>query len=306
MSQQITEAYVQQFNTNVYMLAQQRGSRLRGAVRNETQKGKSQFFDRVGVVTASKRTSRHASTPQVDTPHSRRRVTLVDYEHADLIDKQDEIRILIDPTSAYSEAFMYAFGRAMDDEIIEAAFGTAYSGEDGSTTVSHPDGKKYAANDGTNFTNMNVKALRAVKRILDAAEVDPSIPRYIAYGATQMEALLGQTEVTSSDFNTIKALVQGEINSYMGFKFIHSERLDTTTVTASASTGAVGSGVSTTGRSCIAWAQDGLLFSVGEDYMSRVDERSDKGYARQVYSRMSVGATRMEEAKVIEIVCKES
>jgi hypothetical protein len=223
-----------------------------------------------------------------------------------LIDKQDEIRILIDPTSAYTEAFMYAFGRAMDDEIIEAAFGTAYAGEDGSTTVAHPDNKKYAANDGTNFTNLNVKTLRAAKRLLDAAEVDPSIPRFIAHSASQMESLLGQTEVTSTDFNTVKALVQGEVDTFLGFKFIQSERLDTTTVTATAATGVVGAGVSTSGRSVIAWAMDGLLFSAGEEYMSRVDERADKGYAKQVYSRMSVGATRMEEAKVLELICRES
>ena len=66
-----------------------------------------------------KRTTRHGDTPQIDT-HSRRRVSLVDYEYADLIDNQDKIRTLIDPTSSYALAAAYALGRAQDDEIIAA------------------------------------------------------------------------------------------------------------------------------------------------------------------------------------------
>ena len=46
---------------------------------------------------------------------------MVDYEYADLIDNQDKIRTLIDPTSSYALAAAYAIGRAMDDEIISAA-----------------------------------------------------------------------------------------------------------------------------------------------------------------------------------------
>jgi len=69
------------------MLSQQKGSLLRSAVSVESITGKNAFFDSVGVATAVKRTSRHGDTPQIDTPHSRRRVSLVDYEYADLIDK---------------------------------------------------------------------------------------------------------------------------------------------------------------------------------------------------------------------------
>ena len=75
---------------------------------------KNAFFDQVGVATAVKRTTRHADTLQVDTPHSRRRVSLVDYEYADLIDNQDKVRTLIDPTSSYAIAAAYALGRAVD------------------------------------------------------------------------------------------------------------------------------------------------------------------------------------------------
>lgn len=305
MSQQIETARVQQFNANVVHLSQQKGSRLENAVRCETQKGKSQFFDRIGSVAAVERTGRHSSTPQIDTPHSRRMVTMKDYEWADLVDDQDKIRMLFDPTSEYAMAAAWAFGRSKDDVIIGKAFAAAAGGEDGSSSVTHPNSMKYAANDGTNFTALNVKTLRALRRILRKNEVDPSIPLYLACRSEDIEGLLAQTEVTSSDFNTVKALVQGEVKTFMGFKFIEINRLvATTSSTASPTTGAVGSGSSVSGKTaCIAWAQDGLLMSVGEDVTSKMSERADKGYAMQVYTRMSIGSTRMEEEKVVEVIC---
>jgi hypothetical protein len=80
MSVQITTAFVEQYRANVYHLSQQKGSRLRRAVRVETVNGKSAFFEQLGSVQARKRSSRHADTPRMDTPHARRRVTLDDYD----------------------------------------------------------------------------------------------------------------------------------------------------------------------------------------------------------------------------------
>jgi hypothetical protein len=213
-------------------------------------------------------------------------VSLVDYEFADLIDEQDKVRMLIDPTSAYAQAAAAAMGRSMDDVIIDAALGTAFTGETGSTSTTMLAGNQIA-NGGTDLT---VAKLRTAKKTLDLASVDPSIPRYIAVGPEQIDALLGDTNVTSSDFNTVKALVQGEINTFMGFEFIVTNRLSKASNI----------------RSCFAWAEDGLTLAIGKDVMARIDERSDKGYATQVYYCMSIGATRMEEEKVVQIDCDES
>lgn len=286
MSTQITTAFVQQYSANVQMLAQQMGSRLRDTVRIENVIGKNAFIDQVGLATAQLRSSRHADTPQMDTPHARRRLSLASYEYADLIDNQDKVRMLIDPTSSYAMAAAAAMGRAMDDEIIASALGTAFTGQTGSTSTALPAGQQIA-NGGADMT---LDKLREAKKKLDLADVDPSIPRYIAVGPDQIEALLGSTTVTSSDFNTVKALVQGEIDTFMGFRFIVSNRLS--------KTGNI--------RSCFAWAEDGLALAVGKDIMARIDERSDKGYATQVYYCMSIGATRMEEEKVVQIDCDEA
>lgn len=305
MSQQITEAFVQQYNANVMHLSQQKGSRLQDKVRRETQKGKSQFFDRIGSVAAVKRVGRHAQTPQFDTPHSRRMVVLEDYEWADLVDDQDKIRMLIDPTSEYAMAAAWAMGRAKDDVIIAQAIGTAYSGETGATAVVLPDSQKYAANNGSAFTNLNVSTLRAIRKMFMAAEVDVSAGLYLACSASQIAALLGQTEVTNADYNSVKALVQGEVDTFMGFKFVQLERLNSGSVTASATTGAVGTGTPTTGRFCFAWAKNGVLLSTGEEMVTKIDQRSDLGYATQVYARQSIGGTRLEEQQVVQIVCAE-
>ena len=284
MSSNITTAFVQQYSANVQMLSQQMGSLLRDKVRQESVVGKNAFFDQVGSVTAQLKTSRHSDTPQIDTPHSRRRVSLADYEYADLIDQQDKVRLLIDPTSSYAQAAAFAMGRAMDDVIIAAATGTAFTGETGATSES---AQTAIAAGGTGLT---IAKLRTAKQKFDLASVDPSIPRHIVVGPEQITNLLGTTEVTSSDFNTVKALANGEVNSFLGFNFTVSNRL----------------AKSGNDRTCIAFAQDGITLGIGKDVNARIDERADKSYATQVYYCMSIGATRMEQAKVLGIVCQEA
>tara|TARA_B100000035_G_scaffold251760_1_gene220935 strand:- start:8114 stop:8977 length:864 start_codon:yes stop_codon:yes gene_type:complete len=286
MSTQITTAFSQQFSSNVTLLSQQMGSILRAGVDEESVTGEKAFFDQVGAAAAVKRTSRHGDTPLVETPHSRRQVTLETYEWSDLIDDADKVRMLIDPTSTYARAAAAAIGRSIDDEIIAAATGTAKTGKSGGTSTTLPSGNQIAAGSA----DLTLAKLIQAKKILDNNSVDPSIPRHIAVGPDQIEALLNNTTVTSSDFNTVKALVQGEINSFMGFQFHVSTRL----------------AKSGNDRTCFAWAEDGIKLAVGKDVMSRIDERADKSYSTQVYYCATFGATRMEEDKVVSIVCDES
>jgi hypothetical protein len=290
MSNQITTAFVQQYSSNVQMLSQQMGSVLRGVVDVESVTGKSAFFDQVGKTTAVVRSSRHADTPQIDTPHSRRRVTLADYEWADLIDNADKVRLLIDPTSSYAKAAAAAMGRAMDDVIIAALGGTAYTGETGSTSVALPAAQKpYSSSQSDGLT---ITKLLEAKRLLDAADVDPSLQRYLVCGPKQIGDLLGTTQVTSSDFNTVKALAQGQVDSFLGFQFIVTNRLKL-------------DATNTDDRLAYAFTADAIKLAIGQDVLARIDERADKSYSTQVYYAMSIGASRMEEEKVVEIACDE-
>ena len=276
MSVQITTAFVEQYSANVMHLAQQQGSRIRSSVRVETVVGKNAFFEQIGATSARKRTSRHSDTPRMDTPHSRRRVSLIDYDWADLIDNEDKVRMLIDPTSPYALAAANAMGRAMDDEIINAADGTAFTGVAGGTS--------------TSYSGLNVGKLRRAKQLLDVSEVEDE-DRFCAINAKQLENLLAETEITSSDYNIVKALVHGEVNTFLGFDFLRTERLE---VDANAD------------DKVLYWQKKGLLLGVGQNPIARISERDDKNYAMQVFNSMAIGATRMEEVRVGYIECHPS
>lgn len=287
MSFQVNTAFVQQYTTNVALLLQQRGSKLRDAVTVGSYSGKAaKAVEQIGSVTAQARTSRHSDTPLISTPHDARWVFPTDYEWADMIDDQDKLRMLIDPTSPYAVNGAYALGRAMDDLIITAALGTAMTGENGSTSTAFATATQQIA---VGAAGLTVAKLRQARRILMANEVDVAMdPLYIAVTAQQMDNLLGTTEVTSSDYNTVKTLVSGDVDTFLGFKFIQVERL-----------GLDGSG----DRRCIAWAKSGLHLGMWNDITTKISERADKSYATQVYVKGTFGATRTEEKKVVEIIC---
>ena len=290
MSTQITTAFVEQYSSNVSMLSQQMGSKLRGAVDVETIRGKNAFFDQIGATAAVARTTRHGNTPQVNTPHSRRRVSLSDFEWADLIDDLDKVRMLVDPTSSYAKAAAAAMNRTIDDQIIAALGGSADTGVAGGTPVALPSSSKFSTAQQTD--GLTIAKLLETKFFFDNGSVDPSLKRYFVCGPKQIQDLLNTTEVKSADFNTIRALAQGEINSFLGFEFIMSTRLDF-------------DATNTDDRLCFGFTEDAIKLAIGADVKAKITERDDKSYATQVYYSMAVGATRMEEAKVFQVPCDE-
>ena len=288
MSDFVNTAFVQQYTSNVMMLLQQRGSKLRPFVTQGSYTGKAaKCVEQVGQVAAQQRTSRHEDTPLVSTPHDARWCFPKDWRVADLIDDEDKLRMLINPQSEYAMAQAYAIGRAMDDEIISAALGTAKTGENGTTNTAFGSGQTAATTTG----GLTIQKLREAKTILLANEVDVAFdPLICVVTAAQIQDLLESTEVTSSDYNTVKALVQGDVDSFMGFKFVHCERL---TVDGSSR------------RRVIAYAQSGMHLGMWNDIESKIGEREDKNYATQVFTRATFGATRVEEGKIVEILCNE-
>jgi hypothetical protein len=288
MSTEITVAFVQQYSDNIIMLSQQQGSRLEGAVRVEPGVvGENQYFERIGATTAQERTTRHGDSPMVNTPHSRRRVSLKPYDWGDMVDEPDQVRMLIRPESKYVQNATWALGRAKDDVIIKAFYSDAYAGKDGSTPAAFLSGNK-VAQDGTP-SSLTVAKLRKAKVVLDKGEVDPADPRFIVAHSMAIDNLLSDTTVTSSDFNVIKALVQGDIDTFVGFKFIRVERLPLVT------TG--------TYRAAYAWAKSGIGLAIGTEIKTEVTKRADKNFSVYVWASMDLGATRVEDEKVVEIPC---
>lgn len=299
MSDQITTAMVNQYKANVEFALQQKGSRLSGAVRNESQSGEFDFYDEIGTVDAVEVLTRHSDTPLLTTPHTRRRVSLRDFDWADLIDKPDKVRTLIDPTSPYATNATWAMGRKKDDLILEAMFGSAWTGKTGATEVTWASvtstqtiAINYVESGGAADSGLTIGKLRKAKELMDAAEVDPDEARYIAVTAKQVTDLLKTTEVTSSDYNTVKALVEGKVDSFMGFQFIRTQRVKAVSGSADH-------------RRVPCWVKSGLLLATSYEINVDIGPRRDKRNSTQVYVSMGLGATRMNEYKLVEILCHE-
>lgn len=301
-----------QFANNVYHLSQQKGSRLASLVRNETFTGKAEFFDRLGLATAQDKTARNADTPDLDIAHSRRMVTSVTRNWATLVDRKDRVQNIHDPENEYAIAAQNALGRKMDSVIIDGMLGTARTGEDGSGTQTLGNAQKVASVASNAIARPNLDLLLNAKKLLDAAEAVG--PRYIVHEAGFLQALLSVTTITSADYNSIKALVNGELDTFLGFKFIHSELVpalassyDDDTFKYATDTGlysAAGTAVGATDKCAVAFVGDGVILGKNPLAMAKIEERADKSYSMQVYAEMDFGATRMEEAKVVQLIYK--
>jgi len=291
MSQQISVAHVQQYKSNVLILSQQKGSRLSGCVRNDGEVvGKRVYFDRIGAVAATKKTTRHGDTPLTDTPHSRRSGVMFPYQWADMIDKSDKVRMLIDPTSSYTQNAVNALGRSKDMEIIGALDGSSYEGESGETTTVFPAGNIIPVNfPSGGDTGLTLGKLIESKRLFQSFDVDPQDDWYIAYGAQQLADALAISQLTSSDYNTYKALVDGKVTTFMGYTWVPTELLN----------------VVNSERHVMIWAKSGVGLIVGEDISVDVGPRRDKSNGTQVYVEADIGAVRVEDAKVIRVLCQE-
>jgi len=283
MSFQVTEAFVQQFSANFYQLAQQSTSRFEPYVMVESGiVGDSKKINRIGATAAQKKVTRHGDTPLIETPHSTRWIDLDDYEWADLVDDLDKKKMLANPTSDYLKAGVNAMNRSKDDVIYAAMRGSARTL---SSTTALPSTQKIT--DGSN--GLSKAKIIQVKKMFRANEADEENGEMLcfAYGNEQMEDIMGDTTLTSGDYLAVQMLQDGSVSKrgWMGFTWIPSERM---------------SKVSST-RYCVAWAKSGVALGVGAEIMTRITERADKSYAAQPYASMSLGAVRVEEAKVVEI-----
>ena len=294
MSFQVTENMVQQYANNFRMLYQQKVSRLRPWCQIESGiVGTSKSVERMGKSEAYDITSRHADTKFVETPHSRRWLDLSDKGWADLIDKLDKLRLLADPTNGYAMMANAALNRAMDDVVISAARGNARSN---AGLVALPSTQKVAVS----ASSLTLAKLLATKEILDSNEVDDDASmqadgqggtpsRVMVVNSKMLTNLYGTTEIKSVDYNSVKALAQGTIDTFLGFKFVRTERLPK-------------DGTATTGYA-LAWSRSCVALGIGQEINTSVDKRPDKNNAYQVFADMSIGATRVEDEGVVEIAC---
>jgi hypothetical protein len=292
MSVNIPTHYVQQYSTNIALLLQQQGSKLRDSVSVGSYVGKqSSPVDQIGKVEMQTVTSRFAPMNRVDAPTDRRWVIPSDFDLPQLIDSFDKLRLITDPESAYVRNAVLAAGRKMDQVICSAFVGTAKTGETGSTNTSFTGANEVDVAVGGANSRLNVAKLREVKRLMMANHVDFDLEEaYVGITASDHDALLGEIQVVSSDFNGgMPVLRDGRIMEFMGFRFIHCELIETVLAGSNEVTLPV-------------WVKSGMHIGMWNDIQNSISIRHDlQGEPWQVYTQMTVGATRLEENKVYAI-----
>lgn len=288
MSTSVTTSFKKRYKDMLELLLQQKKSKFRATVEEEMIDGQYQFFDRIGSVSMAAISGRHAATAYTNTPHDRRRMELADYAVADRIDWQDIVRVGLNPQAPYVRNILAAINRQIDDTIIAAFYATAATGVDGAGTQAFDTNNII---DASTTVGLSINKMVDGRRVLLGNEaIDDGEATYLAVSAKQIADLLKTTQVTSADFNTVKALAQGEVNSFVGFEIVRSERLPL---------------ADTDDRRCFGWTKSAMKLGIGKDIGVEIDRLPDYNYTTQIYGRISLGAIRMEEGKVIDIRCDE-
>jgi len=298
VSVNIVTFYVQEYAKRLNELAQQMDSRLRRACTEQRYTGKAGSpVEQVGAVAMQPVTTRYAPMGRVDAPTDRRWVYPSDFDLPQLLDTFDELRLLIDPKSKFVQNAHFAANRQIDDLIISAMFGTAKTGETGQNSITLPAGQVVSVQQGASApTGLTVAKLRQALVILRQNEAIPDNDQptdvYCVAGGKQLDNLLAEAQVISSDFNgNMPVLKEGRIQRFLGIDFIHSERLPTGTDDAAGTSTKVG-----------LWQKEGMHVGLWNDISTDIAQRKDlQGLPWQAYVYLTAGATRLEEKRFVQI-----
>jgi len=312
MSFYIDNAFVTKFQDDFHVVAQQMKSRLEQFCKKRLSSvvGASFAIDILGKATGVTNRARNSNLTYANIENTRRIAIMQDFEAAEIIDEMDKMKLLINPVNQYTQVLMAACNRFKDTTFINSLLGTVQTQSGNTTfgTATLPAGQKIA----NGATGLTVAKLRQAKILLDEAEMDDSdyfanmgqhegkqdpygnlnMPSYvIVCTSKQIDNMLGTTEATDVDYNSVKALVSGSVNTFMGFFFVRvpSDFLPK---------------VSTI-RSIVAYAPRALEYGIGKEPSGMVERIAEKN-AWQVLTSMSVGAARAEDAGVVQIDCVES
>ena len=287
MTATINTAHISQFSDNIYTLLQQRGSKARRSVDVEMAKGKRHFFDRIGSFTATEVVDRRADTDLQDAPHSRRMAVVREYHAGTYLSDLDKFKMLIDPTNAYALRLADSHGRNLDDVIWSAALGTAATGEDGTGTQAFDTTNQQIAHGSTTLT---IPKVNEAMGILEANEVDLDVAEiFLAVGADGLNnGLMADTEFTSVDYQDVKALAGRQVPSFRGLTLIRSQRIPDET--------------SGTTKRALMYTSDCIKLAVARNLDVKTAERADKNFNYQVSTYMMMGAVRMEEKCIVDVL----
>lgn len=277
MAQSVSTAFVTLFESEVKQ-AYQAEAILRGTMRTRTGvQGNTVKFPKIGKGVATVRVPQSDVTP-LNVTYSQVTATMSDYIAAEYSDVFQQSHINFDERRELVEVVSKAIARRMDQICIDAL-----------NAASSPS--TVGTNIGGTASNMNVAKLRAAAKAMNENNV-PSEGRYMLIHASQLDSLLSETETTSSDFATVKALVRGEISSFMGFNFIQIGDRDE------------GGLPKPSTRSCFAWHKDSMGYAESMAMKTEVNYVPEKT-SFLVSSMFSAGAVAIDDEGIVKISCTE-
>jgi len=280
MAIQVSNAFVTLFDSEVKQAYQ--GQRMLAGLTRERSnvEGSTVKFPKIGKGTATIRVPQTDVTP-LNVSYSQVTATMSDFIAAEYSDIFNQQKINFNERQELVQVVSGAIARRMDQVCLDAL-----------AAASSPN---TVGNDiGGTDSNLNVAKMRAAKKALDAKNV-PADGRVLVIHANSLDSLLGETEVTSSDFNTVKALVQGDINTFLGFNVVTLGDRDEGGLPIDGSND----------RTVYAFHRDALGLGVGMGQTSRVDYIAEKT-SFLVASMFSAGAVSIDDEGIVNITCRES
>lgn len=285
----ISNAYIETFENNVRHLAQQMRSKLRGAVTEVNRQSETHNWDRLAPSQARLKSSARLASPAGGNGSgavgstdglvwSRRQTVIQTFDTGEVIEPENIVQMLIDPKSSSTQNLVANMMRQIDDIVIAAATGNAQDGAGGS--VAFPAGQTV----GTGSEEIDIDFILQVQQKFDENDVDPDEPRVFVIGPKQKRSLMNLVQVTSSDFQAVKALSTGYLPNFLGFDWIVSNRL------LSPATDEI---------NCLAFTPKAIGLHVAGDIASRVAERPDMSFAWQVYLMLHMAAVRVEDEHIV-------
>ncbi len=296
MSDQLPTYFETEYSKNWEMLAQQMDSRLGAAVTPTTITGKRRKFNQLDEGEMSEVTERKGDTPDGDSTGSAYWIFRRKFEKVITFDEDDEVQLgtIALPDSDEVASMTYASNRTKDRVIIQAFDGTRYIGENGTTSDAFDTdfsiAVDYVASGSTANSGLTLAKISRAKKLLDEAEVEDG-ERYFVHSAQQLQDMLLVDKMTSEDYASVKALVDGKIDRFLGFKFVRTELLSRNT--------------STDIRTCFAWHKSGIKFADG-GRNTHMDILPSRRHCKQIRGVYRCGAVRTQNEKVVRIYTDES
>lgn len=280
MSVSLSNAFVTLFDAEVKQAYQGKALLVPAVRQRRGVEGSTVKFPKVGKGVATVRVPQTDVTP-LNVAFSTVTCTLTDYNAAEYSDIFNQAKVNFDERQELVQVVASAMGRRQDQIILDALTASSTS-----LTVSNDIG-------GTD-SNLNVAKLREAKRLMDKNNVPPE-GRHIIIHGNGLASLLAETAVTSSDFNSVKALVQGDINSFLGFTFhMLGDRSEG---------GLVIDG--SLDRSCFAFHQMAVGYGEGIGMRTEINYIAEKT-SFLVNEVFSAGAIAIDDEGIVKITCRET